>query len=35
MKNFLENIEDLENLPAKMEIFHAKTKVFLGLWLIW
>jgi hypothetical protein len=23
MKNFLENIEDLENLPAYTEIFHA------------
>jgi hypothetical protein len=30
MEIFLEKIEVLENLPAKMEIFHAKTKTFLG-----
>jgi hypothetical protein len=28
--NFLENIEVLKNLPAKTEIFHTKTKTFLG-----
>jgi hypothetical protein len=28
---FPENTEVLENLPANMEIFQAKTKTFLGL----
>jgi hypothetical protein len=30
MENFPENIEVLENLPRQMEIFHAKTEIFLG-----
>jgi hypothetical protein len=35
MEIFPDNREVLENLPAKMEIFQAETKIFLGLWLIW
>jgi hypothetical protein len=35
MEIFLENIEILEILAAKMEIFHAKMKISLGLWQIW
>jgi hypothetical protein len=30
MEIFLEKIKVLENLPAKREIFHAKTKSCLG-----
>jgi hypothetical protein len=29
MEIFQENIEVLENGPAKTEIFYAKTKIFL------
>jgi hypothetical protein len=29
MEIFPENIEVLENLPAKMKIFHARKKIFL------
>jgi hypothetical protein len=35
MEIFPENIEVLENLHAKKEILHEKTKISLGLWLIW
>jgi hypothetical protein len=31
---FPENTEVLENLTVKTEIFHAKMKIFLGLWLM-
>jgi hypothetical protein len=35
MEIFPENIEVLENLHAKTEIFHALMEIFLGGCILW